>query len=101
MDDAYAITTELAVRLSGELDINARDELTALLLDAAAGPVRSIVVDLADTEFMDSEAVAALVDGYTAAREAGKSFRLAGAQGLVGRVLEVAGLLRLAGEETP
>ncbi len=99
-EPTYQIVREASrVRLSGDLDINARDDVRDVLLravgdSASDGHVR-IVIDLADTAFIDSEAVGALIDGLTAGRAAGVPLAIAHAEGLVHRVLDVSGVLEL------
>jgi anti-anti-sigma factor len=96
-EPTYQITREAAVvRLAGDFDINARDELRTTLLEAihAAGPAE-VVVDFDEAAFLDSEAMGALIEGLNAGREAGVPLRIVNAKGLVHRVLEVSGVLDL------
>ena len=82
--------------LAGEFDLAARDELTRALLNVVEDPATDqVVLDLTDTTFIDSEALAAVIIGVNAARGAGKPFRIVGATGVVHRVMDVAGLLDL------
>jgi anti-anti-sigma factor len=96
-EPSYQITREAgAVRLSGDLDINAREQLrdalhAAVREDGAAG----IVVDFDDTEFLDSEAMGALIEGFLAARDAGVTMSIVNTHGLVHRVLDVSGVLEM------
>lgn len=92
MADSFQIGT--VVRPGGELDINARDDLRATILDALAES-GSVVVDLGDVTFIDSEALGALIDGYNAAISAGADFRVVNARGSVARVLNVSGAQEL------
>jgi anti-anti-sigma factor len=92
------MTRTVVLTLDGEFDITDRAELeqaTVAAVEAADGG--RVVVDLGGVTFMDSEAVAAIVLGYQAAVAAGCEYRLANAQGLVRRVLDIAGLLELIG----
>jgi anti-anti-sigma factor len=82
------------LRLSGELDINARDDLRAAAL-AAVAEAKAVVIDLDATTFLDSEAMGALIEGIDAARDAGVGVRAVNAHGMVHRVLDVAGVLEL------
>lgn len=96
MADSYTIGTErtadgsaTTLRLSGEFDINARDDLReALLLAIADGDV---VVDLEGVSFLDSEALGALIDGFNAGRGRRAGFRVVNAHDVVERVLTVSG----------
>ena len=83
------------LRLSGELDINTRDDLREALV-AAVG-TGDVVIDLDEVTFIDSEALGALIEGYNAARANGTGFRLINAHGLVDRVLSVSGVLDIFG----
>jgi anti-anti-sigma factor len=82
------------VRLTGDLDINARDDIRAAIA-RAVNTNQGIRVDLSDVSFMDSEALSSLIEGYNAAVSAGLPFAVVGAQGLVRQVLTVSGALEL------
>ena len=96
MEDSYRIGGERTadgaatiLRISGELDINARDDLRdALLLALGDGDV---VVDLQEVSFLDSEALGALIDGFNASRARGAGFRVRNSRNVVDRVLTVSG----------
>ncbi|WP_433830713.1 STAS domain-containing protein [Actinoplanes sp. CA-015351] len=113
-DDYFTITrapaTPGTVRLlfSGDLDMGSRadiqEALRAAVTDArvlepassgGAGEGSRIVIDLRGVRFIDSEAIAAILDGYVAAEAVGVDFRLAGALGIVRRVFDVIGLQHL------
>jgi anti-anti-sigma factor len=99
-DPYYSIALDTAhdgvavLRLAGDLDINARDELRDKAL-AAVSRGTAVVFDFGATTFLDSEAMAALIDGLSAAREAGIGIRAVNAQGMVHRVLDVSGVLEI------
>ncbi|GIM92493.1 STAS domain-containing protein [Paractinoplanes toevensis] len=102
MADSFKIGQERAadgtatfLHISGELDITTRDELRGTIV--AALDVGDVVVDLADVTFLDSEALAALIDGYNEALLRSAGFRVINPRGLVARVLEVSGALALFG----
>ena len=95
-DPSYQIVREAAVvRLSGDFDINARDEMRAALLEAVESGPAEVVVDFDEAVFLDSEAMGALIEGLNAGREAGVPLRIVNAHGLVHRVLDVSGVLAL------
>jgi anti-sigma B factor antagonist len=105
-DDYYSISRERPLgpdgtayfRLSGTFDIGARQDLRDALGEATDDQaVRAIEVNLADVTFLDSEALAGLIEACTGARRAGLRFAAVGAQGLVHRVLVVTGTLTLFG----
>lgn len=85
--------TATLLRLTGELDINARDDLRETILDAAGAG--DVVVDLGEVTFIDSEALSALIDGFNAAQAGGTRFTVVNARGVVERVLAVSGTLDL------
>jgi anti-anti-sigma factor len=91
--ERLTVTTHLT--LTGEFDIAARDDLRHALLTAVADGTH-VIVDLDDVDFLDSESLSALVDGFNAARSAGLNFRLHGARGTVKRVLDITGVGDLA-----
>lgn len=94
---SYQIIREAAVvRLAGEFDINARDEILDVLLEAVreAGPAE-VVLDFDAVAFLDSEAMGALIEGLNAGREVDVPLRIVNARGMVHRVLDVSGVLAL------
>lgn len=93
---SYQIIREAAVvRLSGEFDISARDELRTALLDAVRSAPAEVVIDLDEAAFLDSEAMGALIEGLNAGQAAGVPLRLINAHGIVHTVLDVSGVLAL------
>ena len=83
-------------RLAGEIDINARDELSRTLLTAVSDHrYPSIIVDLTAVSFIDSVALNVIVVGYAAAQDARIDYRLTGATALFARVLHVTGLAEI------
>ena len=95
-ETGYLIVREPAVvRLSGDFDINARDELRGALLEAVEAGPDEVVVDFGAAVFLDSEAMGALIEGLNAGQEAGVRLRIVNAHGIVHRVLEVSGVLAL------
>ena len=76
------------VRLAGELDLGAQDEMAAARPELpAAGPVE---IDLRAVRFMDSTGLAALVDLHQLLTASGCDVRVHGARGVVLRVLDLA-----------
>ncbi|WP_328468634.1 STAS domain-containing protein [Actinoplanes sp. NBC_00393] len=95
-DDDGVVTSR--VRLSGEFDIDSREELRDALLEViTAGECARLLVDLDQVRFIDSEALSALIESYLAAESAGIAFQLVGAHGIVKQVITVAGLEHLFG----
>ena len=89
-------TDTIGVRLSGEFDLGARDDLRAALLGAIAEANGArILVDLAEVGFLDSETLRVLLDCRSAAQRQGTDFRVTNAHGVVRRVLDVTGLAEI------
>ena len=83
----------VVVRLGGELDMHTTGPVRQALLDAVDGARGRVVVDLAEVEFMDSTALAILLEARGRLR-GNDRFALA-APGLEARrALEVSGLDR-------
>lgn len=82
------------IRLGGSLDIGAREDLRDAIGGIAA---TTVLVDLGAVRFLDSEALAGLIEGFLKARESGVDIRAVNARGIVLRVLEVTGTLELFG----
>jgi anti-anti-sigma factor len=88
-----APTGVLRVSLSGDFDMSLGDALARALVEAAGRPgVTRVVVDLAHTRFIDSHAVAGLVQGYQAATAAQREFTVVNGHGTVQDVLDITGL---------
>jgi anti-anti-sigma factor len=97
----FAATTSeegsgLRVSLAGDCDLAVRDELVTTLL-AAVGRSSSVVVDLADVDFLDSSGIHGLVSAHRAAVERGGRIVLENPSGAVAAVLEVTGVRDLLG----
>jgi anti-anti-sigma factor len=87
---AHGVAT---LRLAGEVDLTAVDELTTAIGQAVQDPgVRGVVVDLARLSYLDSAGVAALVHGHRLADQHGRAYRVANATGIIERVLQVTGV---------
>ena len=88
--------TQDRVQLSGEFDLGACDELRETLISILdAGASTTIIIDLDAVTFIDSEAIGAIIDGYTAALRSGIGFHLVNVHGIVRRVFEVIGMAAL------
>ena len=73
----------------GRLDMVAAPQLRALVTETVGGGHRRLVVDLADTSFLDSSGLGALIAGLKTARQAGGDLRIAAAGEQVQMVLEL------------
>ena len=90
----------LRVDLTGDFDMSVAAELTDALVGAARTPgVDRVVVDLRETEFLDSHGVAGLLAGFEAASAAGRRFGVTNAQGMVRQVLEITGLAEVLADQ--
>ena len=79
------------VRLTGECDLAAREELTSALLAAvASAPV--VVVDLGALDFLDSTGIHGLVTAHHEALAAGGRLYLVNAVGPVANILDITGV---------
>jgi anti-sigma B factor antagonist len=82
----------LVVLLGGELDLYNADEVRTVLAEAIDGGTSSIVVDLAEVEFVDSTALGVLLEARS--RLGAEGLALAGPRLEIRRALEVSGLDR-------
>jgi anti-sigma B factor antagonist len=86
-------STETAhvVRVEGELDLNTRSELEAVL-DALPKPPMIVVLDFARLSFVDSTGLKSLLNEHRRARAEGYEFAIAGAAGPVREVFRITAL---------
>jgi anti-anti-sigma factor len=96
-EEPAADGTAAVLRLSGELDINARDDLRDAIFRAFDSGAADVVLDLAEVTFLDSEALGAMIDGYNLAQARDAVFRVINARGVVERVLAISGARDLFG----
>ena len=73
----------------GRLDMVAAPQLRALVTETVGSGGSRVVVDLAETSFIDSSGLGALIAGLKTARQAGGDLRIAGAGEQVRMVLEL------------
>jgi anti-sigma B factor antagonist len=83
-----AVDGVVALTVVGELDMVSGDILTRMTLDAIAGAVNGVVVDLAWVTWLDAAGVEALLLGHDAAPQAGCTYRIVNPSGLVRYVLD-------------
>lgn len=76
----------------GRLNMVAAPELRAAVQQAIGAGHRRIVLDLAETGFMDSSGLGSLVGGLKAVRDAGGDLRIANVGEQVRMVLELTGM---------
>jgi anti-sigma B factor antagonist len=84
-------TGRVRVALTGECDLEVREELTATLLDALhRSPV--VVVDLGSLDFLDSSGVHGLITAHHAAKKSGRKLFVVNPTGAVATVLDLTGV---------
>lgn len=79
----------------GRLNMTAAPDLRRLVDEVLASGSAHLVVDLADTTFIDSSGLGALIAGLKKARQAGGDLRIAGASEQVRMVLGLTNLDRV------
>ena len=80
------------VHLGGEFDLSGSDSVRTVLLEIIRETDMDLVIDLAEVGYIDSSAVAILIEGYKAGKEKGTGYVLVNASE---RVLKVLRLTRL------
>jgi anti-anti-sigma factor len=84
----------IVVAVLGEIDLAVHDELLSTIRAAIGRPgVKTVVVDLSRTSFMDAAGIRALLAGREAAGTAGVRYRVVGMAGMVRWVLDVTGVM--------
>lgn len=89
-DDSTAV-----IRVIGRLNMVAAPRLRELVATTVTDGRTRVVIDLADTEFIDSSGLGALIAGLKAARSAGGDLRIARPTAQVITVLELTNLNRV------
>jgi anti-sigma B factor antagonist len=84
----------IVVSVAGECDLLHRDELTAVLQQAVRAGA-TVVVDLAEVQYLDSSGLYALVAARQAARERAGHVYVVNATGTVATVLELTGVMKI------
>jgi anti-sigma B factor antagonist len=79
--------------VSGEIDIATSARLIAALNDAVTDATRSLVVDIAGVQFMDSTGLALLLDANRRLRSRDVGFAVVSTDGPVKRVFEVTDMI--------
>lgn len=82
----------ILVRLSGEFDLCAFDEVDGLLVDVQADGVSSLVVDLRQLSFIDSTGIRVLLRAHERAKERGHELRIVRADPSVQRIFALTDL---------
>ncbi|OZV75197.1 hypothetical protein CA850_29165 [Micromonospora echinospora] len=83
---------------AGELDMSTVGTLETALVAALNRPdLQECLVDLAEVSFLDSTGLRVLIEGFSLARERGRSLRVANPQPAVERVLRITSVGPLLG----
>jgi anti-sigma B factor antagonist len=77
--DVASDETMHVVAVAGELDLNTRDELAAVL-DALPKPPNIVALDFSELRFVDSTGLKTLLSEHRRAREQGYEFVVAGSR---------------------
>lgn len=73
----------------GRLDMVAASQLRTIVAETVAGGSNRLIVDLVDTQFLDSSGLGALIAGLKTTRQAGGDLRIARPNEQVQMVLEL------------
>lgn len=84
----------VVIRLAGDVDLEVSSQLRRALLDCLADG-RDLLVDLGSVSYIDSSAIASLVEAFQRARKAGRRFALARIPETAMRVMRIAQLDRV------
>ena len=93
--DTRIIDAVTAVQPHGRLTMVSTSGLRSLVADTVAAGHTHVVVDLSETDFIDSSGLGALVAGLKTARQAGGDLRIARPTEQVRTVLELTNLDRV------
>ena len=87
------------VSVSGRITIDSSPELLSLLVQRLSAAGRdSLTVDLSNVVYIDTSALAVLLEALRAARKLKRHFHLTGLSGRPRYLLEATGIIRLFGE---
>jgi anti-anti-sigma factor len=89
------------LRLEGELDLLASEELAKVLLPMCERPGGAVRIDLTDVRFIDSTGIALLLRAHRRAEASGGHVSVDGARGPVERVLHATGADEILGIGLP
>lgn len=87
--------TTAVIRPKGRLTMVSTSGLRSIVAETVAGGRNHLVVDLSETDFIDSSGLGALVAGLKSARQAGGDLRIALPSDQVRTVLELTNLDRV------
>lgn len=94
-DVTHPVAGTVVIRPSGRLNMVAAPALRDVITEAVDERSSHVVVDLSETEFIDSSGLGALIAGLKAARAAGGDLRIAAPTPQVTTALELTNLHRI------
>jgi anti-sigma B factor antagonist len=80
------------IALAGEVDLYTAPEFKEALLEAIADGVRTVIVDLTDTTFIDSTTLGVLVGGLKRLRPEDRTLALVCSDQNITKIFEITGL---------
>ncbi|WBB69943.1 STAS domain-containing protein [Micromonospora sp. WMMD812] len=86
------VADAVTVSAQGEVDLPTADDLEREIAAAVGSDATAILVDLGGVTFLDSAGINVLLKGRRLADQHGKSYRVAGAQGMVRQLLRMTGV---------
>lgn len=87
------------VRVIGEFDLAVAEAVSQAIGQAIAAGTDGVIVDLSETQFMDSSGISVLLNGRREADRVGVAYRITGATEMVRHILSLTGVLQyLSGE---
>lgn len=97
LDFAVSVHTDgdaTVVEVSGDLDCYTAPKLRAVLVELADGP-RTVILDVAKTDFIDSTGLGVLVGGLQRFRQQGGDMAVRSPSPMTARLFEVTGVSKL------
>lgn len=85
------------VKLSGSASMDVSGDLQHRLSELADLPIKRLLLDLSDLEFISSVGLGAIISAHQRCRRRNSEVRLVGPQPRILELLEVAGVTRLLG----
>ncbi len=80
------------IRVSGEVDVSNKDELSAAIMEVQEGQAQEVEVDFTEVSYIDSSGIGVLVAAAHRASDAGTRFFVSHPQRNVARVLSMLGM---------
>lgn len=91
--------SQLTASLSGELDHHSAAQVREILDGALTLDIRALSLDLSGITFMDSSGIGVILGRYRIMRERGGTLRVSTMSSYAARILKMAGILPLIGQQ--